>query len=339
LIEKGGFQLRKSLLLLSSVLAGSLMLAGCGSDKDAASGDKKYKIGVTQIVEHPSLDAAYEGFKKALEENGYKEGENVEFDLQIAQGEQSNAQTIANNFVGDKVDLIFANSTPSALSALNATKEIPIVFTSVTDPVGAGLVDAFDQPGENITGTSDTHPEAISKTINFITEEIGAKNIGVIYNSGEQNSEVQVQEVEKIAKENGAKITEVSVSTSAEVKQAAESLVGRVDAIYVPTDNTVVSALESVISVANDKDIPLFVGELDSMKRGAVAASGFSYSELGYETGLMAVKILNGEKNPSEINVEYPQSFQLMINKQAAEEQGVEVQEDWSELGEFYEGE
>ncbi|MGD6966001.1 ABC transporter substrate-binding protein [Rossellomorea vietnamensis] len=331
--------MRKSLLLLSSVLAGSLMLAGCGSDKDAASGDKMYKIGVSQIVEHPSLDAAYEGFKKALEENGYKEGDNVEFDLQIAQGEQSNAQSIANNFVGDKVDLIFANSTPSALSALNATKDIPIVFTSVTDPVGAGLVEAFDKPGDNITGTSDTHPEAISKTINFITEEVGAKNIGVIYNSGEQNSEVQVKEVEKLAKENGAEITEVSVSTSAEVKQAAESLVGRVDAIYVPTDNTVVSALESVISVANDKDIPLFVGELDSMKRGAVAASGFSYSDLGYETGLMAVKILNGDNEPSEINIEYPQSFQLMINKEAAEEQGVEVKKEWSELGEFFEGE
>jgi putative tryptophan/tyrosine transport system substrate-binding protein len=328
-----------------SMLAGMLVLAGCGSEQgsgdsaDADSDKKQYTIGVTQIVEHPSLDAAFAGFKKALEENGFKEGENVTYDIQNAQNDQSNSQTIANKLVSDGVDLIFANSTPSAQHVLNATKEIPIVFTSVTDPVGAELVEAFDKPGENITGTTDTHPEALSKTVNFMTNEAGAKKVGLIYNSGEQNSVVQAKEIGKMVKDNGAEVVEASVSTSAEVKQAAESLVGRVDAIYVPTDNTVVSALESVIGVANDKDIPLFVGELDSMKRGAVAASGFSYEDLGYETGLMAAEILKGEKKPSEINVEYPKSFKLMINKKAAEEQGLEVKDEWSELGEFYEGE
>jgi putative tryptophan/tyrosine transport system substrate-binding protein len=329
--------LRKSLLLLSSVLAGSLMLAGCGSDKDAASGDKMYKIGVTQIVEHPSLDAAYEGFKKALAENGYKEGENVEFDVQNAQNDQSNSQSIAKKLVGDKVDMIFANSTPSALHVLNETKEIPIVFTSVTDPVGAGLVEAFDKPGDNITGTTDTNPNAIPQTVEFMIDEAGAKTIGVIYNSGEQNSEVQVKQVNEIAKEKGAEVVEVSISTSAEVKQAAESLVGRVDAIYIPKDNTVVSALESVISVANDKDIPLFVGELDSLKKGGVAASGFSYEDLGYQTGLMAVKILDGDKKPSELNVETPEDAVLTFNKAAAEEQGLEIKDEWADLVEFLE--
>lgn len=331
---------KKSLLLVViSMMLGMMFLAGCGSDTSSGGedGEKQYVIGVTQIVEHPSLDAAFEGFKKALAENGLEEGKNVKFDVQIAQGDPTNSQTIAKNFVGDGVDLIFANSTPSAQHALNATKEIPIVFTSVTDPVGAELVKSFEEPGENITGTTDTHPEAISKTISFITDEMKAKNIGVIYNSGEQNSVVQAEEVKKLVEEKGAKVVEASVSTSADVKQAAESLVGRVDAIYIPTDNTVVSALESVISVANDKDIPLFVGELDSMKKGAIAASGFSYEDLGYETGLMAAKILKGEKKTSEINVEYPKNFKLMINKQAAEEQGVEVQDAWSDLGEFYE--
>jgi putative tryptophan/tyrosine transport system substrate-binding protein len=331
---------KKSLLLVViSMMLGMLFLAGFGSDTSSGGedGEKQYVIGVTQIVEHPSLDAAFEGFKKALAENGLEEGKNVKFDVQIAQGDPTNSQTIAKNFVGDGVDLIFANSTPSAQHALNATKEIPIVFTSVTDPVGAELVKSFEEPGENITGTTDTHPEAISKTISFITDEMKAKNIGVIYNSGEQNSVVQAEEVKKLVEEKGAKVVEASVSTSADVKQAAESLVGRVDAIYIPTDNTVVSALESVISVANDKDIPLFVGELDSMKKGAIAASGFSYEDLGYETGLMAAKILKGEKKTSEINVEYPKNFKLMINKQAAEEQGVEVQDAWSDLGEFYE--
>ncbi|WP_064094472.1 ABC transporter substrate-binding protein [Rossellomorea aquimaris] len=320
-----------------TMLLGMLVLSGCGSDKSSGNGDKEYVIGVTQIVEHPSLDAAFEGFKKALADNGFKEGENVKFDVQIAQGDPTNSQTIAKNFVGDSVDLIFANSTPSAQHALNATKDIPIVFTSVTDPVGAELVKSFDEPGENITGTTDTHPEAISKTISFITDEMKAKTIGIIYNSGEQNAVVQAAEINKLAKEKGVKIVEVSVSTSADVKQAAESLTGRVDAIYIPKDNTVVSALESVIGVANEKDIPLFVGELDSLKKGAIAASGFSYEDLGYETGLMAVKILKGEKKPSELPVQAPQNFELMFNQAAAEEQGVEVQDSWSELGKFLE--
>ncbi|SFA88479.1 MULTISPECIES: ABC transporter substrate-binding protein [unclassified Bacillus (in: firmicutes)] len=336
--------MKKYVRSCSIVLASLLLLAGCGTnEKTGSSGEKEkaektYTIGITQFAEHPSLDAATEGFKKALADNGFKEGENVKFDVQNAQADMNNTQTIANNFVGDKVDLIFANATPSAVSALNATKDIPIVFTSVTDPVGAGLVKAFDQPGENITGTTDNHPDATAKTIHFITDEIKAKKIGVVYNSGEQNSVVQVEAVKKLAEEKGAKLVEVSVSTSAEVKQAAESLAGRVDAIYIPTDNTVVSALESVISVANDKKLPLFVGELDSMKRGAIAASGFNYFDLGYETGEMAAEILKGKK-PSEIPVALPQSLKLVINKKAAASQGVEVQEAWSSFAEFFDGE
>jgi len=325
--------------VFSIALAGMMLLAGCGS-KESAGGtekggaDKEFKVGITQFAPHPSLDAATEGFKKALKDKGIK----VSFDEQNAQADMNNTQTIANNFVGDKVDLIFANATPSATAALNATKDIPIIFTSVTDPVGAGLVEAFDKPGKNITGTTDNHPEATKKTISFITDEVKAKNVGVIYNSGEQNSVVQVEEVEKIVKEKGAKLVKVSVSTTAEVKQASESLVGRVDAIYIPTDNTVVTALDSVIAVANSKKIPLFVGELDSMKKGAVAASGFSYYDLGYQSGIMAADILSGKKKASEIPVELPNSLKLVINKKAAEAQGLKVNDAWSSLGEFYEG-
>ncbi|WHY65281.1 ABC transporter substrate-binding protein [Neobacillus sp. SuZ13] len=331
--------MKKNGKVLSIALAGMMLLAGCGS-KESAGGtekggaDKEFKVGITQFAPHPSLDAATEGFKKALKDKGIK----VSFDEQNAQADMNNTQTIANNFVGDKVDLIFANATPSATAALNATKDIPIIFTSVTDPVGAGLVEAFDKPGKNITGTTDNHPEATKKTISFITDEVKAKNVGVIYNSGEQNSVVQVAEVEKIAKEKGAKLVKVSVSTTAEVKQASESLVGRVDAIYIPTDNTVVTALDSVIAVANSKKIPLFVGELDSMKKGAVAASGFSYFDLGYQSGIMAADILSGKKKASEIPVELPNSLKLVINKKAAEAQGLKVNDAWSSLGEFYEG-
>ncbi|MCM3568911.1 ABC transporter substrate-binding protein [Neobacillus mesonae] len=333
--------MKKAVKGLSIALAGMLLLAGCGSNdaaKDSnqsgAEKGKEYKVGITQFAPHPSLDAATEGFKKALKDKGIK----VSFDEQNAQADQNNTQTIANNFVGDKVDLIFANATPSAIAALNATKDIPIVFTSVTDPVGAGLVEAFDKPGKNITGTTDNHPDATKKTIHFITDEVKAKNVGVIYNAGEQNSVVQVKDVKKLVEEKGAKLVEVSVGNTSEVKQAAESLVGRVDAIYVPTDNTVVTALDAVIAVAKSKKIPLFVGELDSMKKGAVAASGFDYFDIGYQSGEMAADILTGKKKPSEIPVELPKSLKLVINKKAAEEQGLAIKEEWKSLGEFYEG-
>ncbi|WP_339170948.1 ABC transporter substrate-binding protein [Anoxybacillus sp. FSL W8-1294] len=318
------------------LLAGSV-LAGCSEEKTTkeTSGEKEktYKVGVTQIVEHPSLDAAFNGFKKALEDKGLK----VEYDVQIAQGDMNNNQTIANNFVADGVDLIFANSTPSALGALNATKDIPIVFTSVTDPVGAKLVQSMEKPGGNVTGTTDTHPDAIPKTVQFIDQFVDGNRVGMIYNSGEQNSVAQVDAVKKAMEGTDLTIVPVSVSTSAEVKQAAESLVGKVDCFYVITDNTVVSALESVIQVANDQDIPLFVGELDSVKRGGFAAYGFDYYDIGYEAGVMAADILEGKKKPSELPVQYPQKLKLVINKKAAQEMGVEWRSEWDSMAEFIE--
>ncbi|KFZ42220.1 BMP family ABC transporter substrate-binding protein [Anoxybacillus flavithermus] len=318
------------------LLAGSV-LAGCAGEKTTkeTSGEKEktYKVGVTQIVEHPSLDAAFNGFKKALEEKGLK----VEYDVQIAQGDMNNNQTIANNFVADGVDLIFANSTPSALGALNATKDIPIVFTSVTDPVGAKLVQSMENPGGNVTGTTDTHPDAIPKTVQFIDQFVDGNRVGMIYNAGEQNSVAQVDAVKKAMEGTDLTIVPVSVSTSAEVKQAAESLVGKVDCFYVITDNTVVSALESVIQVANDQDIPLFVGELDSVKRGGFAAYGFDYYDIGYEAGVMAADILEGKKKPAELPIQYPQKLKLVINKKAAKEMGVTWRSEWDSMAEFIE--
>ncbi|MDQ0162348.1 ABC transporter substrate-binding protein [Bacillus alveayuensis] len=331
-------------IFISILLLLALALAGCGSNNETSEGsndsqsskdtnEKTYKIGVTQIVEHPSLDEAFKGFKQALEDKGLK----VEYDVQIAQGDQSNNQTIANNFVGDGVDLIFANSTPSALAAVNATKDIPIVFTSVTDPVGAGLVKDMENPEGNVTGTTDTHPDAIPNTVKFIDEYIDGNKVGMIYNSGEQNSVAQIDLVKKAMEGTDLEVVEASVSTSAEVKQAAESLVGKVDSIYIITDNTVVSALESVISVANDKDIPLFVGELDSVHRGGFAAYGFEYFDIGYQAGEMAADILNGDKKPSDIPVQYPQNLKLLINKKAAKEMNIEILDEWQDMAEFVE--
>jgi putative ABC transport system substrate-binding protein len=333
--------MKKGAKKLAFMLAASmLLLGGCGAKETSKKGDtasesneKTYKIGVTQIVEHPSLDAAFEGFKKALEDKGLS----VTYDVQIAQGDMNNNQTIANNFVSDQVDLIFANSTPSALGALNATKDIPIVFTSVTDPVGAQLVKSMEEPGGNVTGTTDTHPEAIPKTVEFIDKYIDGNRVGMIYNSGEQNSVSQIEIVKKAMEGTDLEIVPVSVSTSAEVKQAAESLVGKVDCFYIITDNTVVSALESVIQVANNEDIPLFVGELDSVKRGGFAAYGFDYYDIGYEAGVMAAEILSGNKKPSDLPVQYPQKLKLQINKKAAAEMGIDLNEAWETMAEYIE--
>lgn len=317
-------------------LIGGLLLTGCSSKETDNAGDDKdskktYKVGVTQIVEHPSLDAAYDGFKKALEDAGL----DVDFDVQIAQGDKNNNQSIANNFVGDDVDLIFANSTDSALGALNATRDIPIIFTSVTDPIGAGLVKSMDEPGANITGTTDTHPDAIPNTVKFMDEQFEGKNVGVIYNAGEQNSVAQIDLVKEAMKGTDLKLVEATVSTSAEVKQAAESLIGKVDMIYIITDNTVVSALESVVQVSNEQKLPLFVGELDSVERGGFAAYGFDYYDIGYEAGEMAAQILKGEKEPNELPVQYPQKLKLLINKDAASKMGVEIKDEWNSMAEF----
>lgn len=320
----------------------ALMLTGCGSneaktepEKEVTSSEKgkSYKVGVTQIVEHPSLNAALEGFKKALEDKGLT----VEYDVQIAQGDQNNNQTIANNFVSNGVDLIFANSTPSALGALNATKDIPIVFTSVTDPVGAKLVESMESPGGNVTGTTDTHPDAIPNTVKFMAEQMNVKKVGTVYNAGEQNSVAQIELMKKELVAAGIELVEASAATSADVKQAAESLAGKVDAIYIITDNTVVSALESVVMVANEHDIPLFVGELDSVARGGFAAYGFDYYDIGYEAGQMAVKILEEGKKPSELPVQYPQNLKLLLNPKAAAEMGVEMKEEWKSTAELLE--
>lgn len=314
-----------------------LVLAACGGNKESSgsssddqnddkeSDAKKYTIGVTQIVEHPSLDAAFEGFQKAIEDAGL----DVEYDKQNAQNDQSSNSTIANNLAGAGVDLIFANSTPSAQAAASATQDIPIIFTSVTDAVAAELVASNEEPGGNVTGTIDNHPEAIPNTMKFLKDHLGAKKVGMIFNSGEQNSRLQVDQVKEILKDMDMEVVEASVATSADVKQAAESLIGSVDSLYIITDNTVVSALESVVSVANDNKLPMMVGEFDSVERGGLGAYGFEYYDIGYEAGEMAVKILKGEATPDSLPVQVPQNLKLVLNGKTAEMIGLEIQDDW----------
>ncbi|MFJ8063719.1 ABC transporter substrate-binding protein [Psychrobacillus sp. NPDC096426] len=312
-------------IMMAVIFSTTLILAACGGGGEKTASSKKYKIGVTQIVEHPSLNAAYDGFKKALEDAGI----DAEYDTQIAQGDNSANTTIATNLVSAKVDLIFANSTPSAQAAASATSDIPIVFTSVTDAVGAELVKSMESPGGNVTGTIDAHPDAISDTMKFLKEQLGAKKVGMVFNSGEQNSRAQVDAVKEMLKGMDMTVVEASVATSADVKQAAESLIGKVDSMYIITDNTVVSALESVISVANDNKIPVMVGEFDSVKRGGLAAYGFEYYDIGYEAGQMAVKILKGESKPAELPVQIPQNLKLVMNKKTASILGLDIKDEW----------
>ncbi|MBK3495711.1 ABC transporter substrate-binding protein [Viridibacillus sp. YIM B01967] len=318
------------------LFAAMLVLAACGSkDKgdspetsnagSSSSDEKTYKIGISQYVEHPSLNAATEGFKKALEDSGLK----VEYKIENAQGDSSVNTTVANNLVAGGVDLIFANATPSAQAVAAATTEIPVLFTSVTDAVGAELVTSMEAPGGNVTGTVDTHPEAIPNTVKFLAEELGTKKLGMVFNSGEQNSRAQVDIVKAEAKKVGIEVVEASVSTSAEVKQATESLVGKVDSIYIITDNTVVTALESVLDVANDKKIPVMVGELDSVERGGLGAFGFEYTDIGYEAGEMAVKILKNGAKSEDIAVAYPKNLKFKINKKTAEQIGIDIKDGW----------
>ena len=311
--------------LLTVLASASLLLAACGDEGEKASSSKTYNIGVTQIAEHPSLNAAYDGFKKALEDAGIE----AEYEFQNAQGDGNNNTTIATNLVSSNVDLIFANSTGSAQAALSATQDIPIVFTSVTDAVGAELVESMEKPGGNVTGTIDSHPDAIANTMKFLKEELGATKVGMVFNSGEQNSRSQVDSVKELLEDMDMTVVEASVATTADVKQATESLIGKVDSMYIITDNTVVSALESVISVANENKIPVMVGEFDSVKRGGLGAYGFEYFDIGYEAGQMAVKILKGESKPADIPVQVPQKLKLIMNKETADTIGVDIKDEW----------
>lgn len=314
-----------------------LLLAACGSgettesnkNEDNKNSDteetKTFKIGASQIVEHQSLNAAYEGFEAALKDSGLK----FEIDPQNAQNDMTLSTTIAQNFVNDGVDLIFANSTPSAQAAASVTGDIPIIFTSVSDPIGAELIESMEAPGKNVTGTVDLHPEVIATTVKFLKDELGVKSIGTVYKSSEQNSVVQVQQMKEAAEKEGLTVQEATVAYASEVQQAAESLVGKVDAFYIITDNTVVATLSSVVGVAEANELPLVVGEFDSVKNGGLLAFGFEYYDIGYEAGQMAVKILKGEATPAELPAAYPAKLKLLVNKSVADKYGIEVKDEW----------
>jgi putative ABC transport system substrate-binding protein len=280
-------------------------------------------VAVTAIVEHPALDACRDGVKDALAAAGYEEGKNLTFLYETAQGNPATAAQIARKFIGEAPDVIVPISTPSAQAVVAGTKDIAVVFTAVTDPLGAKLVSNMDKPGGNVTGMSDLSP--IAKHLDLIKEITpGAKKIGVPYNPGEANSVTLLKLLQEHAGAKGMEIIEAPATKSADVLQAAQSLVGKADAIYIPTDNTIVSALEAVIKVGVDSKLPVFAGDTDSVPRGAIAALGFNYYDVGRQTGQIVVRILKGEK-PGDIPVQGVEIMELFVNPAMAEKMGVKI--------------
>ncbi|MFW6238030.1 MAG: ABC transporter substrate-binding protein [Halanaerobiales bacterium] len=307
----------KKLTVLVLLLVPIMLLIGCEGDEET------YSIGTTQIVEHPALDSAREGFIEALEEEDYVEGENLEIMHENAQGEPSTAHSIAQKFEREDLDLILTISTDSSQSMASVIEDTPILITAVTDPVNAELVDSMESPGENITGTTDMNP--VDEQLSLIKEFIpDANTIGILYNSGEVNSRVQVEMAEEVAEDLDLEIEEATVTNTSEVTQATTSLVEDVDAIYIPTDNTVVSAVPAVLENAHPAGVPVFGSEKGQVEQGAVATRGLDYFLLGKQTGRMAARILEGE-DPAEMPVENSENFNLLINEDTCEELSLEI--------------
>lgn len=309
----------KVIVMLCLVVSIVVVFSGC-SKKD------EYTIGIIQIVEHPSLDTIRQSFIDKLEAEGYVDGENIVIDYQNAQNDQTNLNTISKKFVNNKYDMIMAIATPSAQAAVGATDEIPILFAACTDPVGSNLVSNMDKPGANVTGTSDAvSAEMIMELADDITP--GFKTIGALYNSSETNSISVVDDLEEYAAVNGMEVIRGTVSSSSEVQQVCNSLVGKVDILFSPIDNTIASAMAIVGKIARDTDIPFYVGADSMVKDGALATYGINYTILGQETGEMAIQIIEGKK-PGEIPVRTMSDMNIYLNKTTAEEIGIIIPED-----------
>ncbi len=313
----------RSLTLTAALAVTALGLTACGDSGDAgAGGDEKYTVGINQLVSHPALDGAREGFKEAFSDAGLE----VTFEEQNAQGEQATVTSIASTFANDgDVDLVAAIATPAAQGTAAAVKDKPVVFMAVTDPKGAELVASEEAPGGNVTGVSDRNP--VQEQLQLLKDvNPDAKTVGIVYNSGEANSAVQVEQAKEAGQELGLEIKEATVTNSSEVQQGVQSL-SDVDGIYVPTDNAVVSALETVVGFGEENDIPVISADIDSVDRGALGTYGIDYKAHGKQAGEMAVKILKDGANPGEIAVGFadPANLQLVLNPAAAEAYGVEI--------------
>lgn len=319
---------RRMKAVLAAALAGIVFLgAGCGGDSGKSSGEGgKLKIGVVQIMQHGSLDEANRGFVDGLKKRGYDESK-VEFDQENAQGDQANLKTIVSQFKGGKLDLICAITTPAAQAAANEIKDVPIVGTAITDYVSSKLAESNEKPGGNVTGVSNLTPidRQMELGLALVPQ---AKTIGLIYCSSEANSEIQANIMKDYCSTHGLAVEERTIHSVNDIQQAAESLVGKVDFIYVPTDNTVASAVPTLVKVTDANKIPVIVGADIMAKDGALASLSVDYYTLGLQTGELAADILDGKVKPESAPIQHQKEFTTVINKQDAEILGIRIPED-----------
>lgn len=306
---------------LRTLIGASLLAAA-----SLVQADDPRVVAITQIVEHPALDAVHEGVKDELAERGYREGDNLRLMHESAQGNSAIASQIARKFVGENPDVIVAIATPSAQTVAAAARNVPVVFSAVTDPVAAKLVQSWEAPGANITGVSDMLP--IEKHLDMLQRAMpDAKRIGTVYNPGEANAAALIELLEERLQARGLELVKGAATKTSEVLGAARSLVGKTDAIYLTTDNTVISAAEAVISVGERAKIPVFAADTATVERGAVAALGFNYYNHGRQTGAMVARVLEGA-GTADMPVETMEELDLYVNPEAAERMGVTLPED-----------
>ena len=312
--------------LLAPLLVVGLLLTSLISLHQLKADKKKdvFRIGISQFITHQSLDATREGFVDELAKQGYVEGKNIEIDLQNAQGEQRNLKTISQQ-LAESSDVVLAIATPSAQSLANTTQTTPVIFSAVTDPVSAKLVESREHPGGNVTGTSDQSSDVISTQINLIKKVLPkAKTIGILYTQSEPNSVVQKDEAKRLLEEKGFTVVEKTILDSNNVKAAAESLMAEVDMVFVPTDNIISSTMETVKQVSIKHKVPVFGGSTEMIAVGGLYNYGTNYEELGRQTARMLIRILKGEK-PENIAVELPEKLELHTNQEMADALGIDI--------------
>ena len=312
--------------LLAPLLVVGILLTSLISLHQLKADKKKdvFRIGISQFITHQSLDATREGFVDELVKQGYVEGKNIEIDLQNAQGEQRNLKTISQQ-LAESSDVVLAIATPSAQSLANTTQTTPVIFSAVTDPVSAKLVESREHPGGNVTGTSDQSSDAISTQINLIKKVLPkAKTIGILYTQSEPNSVVQKDEAKRLLEEKGFTVVEKTILDSNNVKAAAESLMTEVDMVFVPTDNIISSTMETVKQVSIKHKVPVFGGSTEMIAVGGLYNYGTNYEELGRQTARMLIRILKGEK-PENIAVELPEKLELHTNQEMAAALGIDI--------------
>ncbi|MBR2038735.1 MAG: ABC transporter substrate-binding protein [Lachnospiraceae bacterium] len=307
---------KKLLALTLSAITALSLLTGCGAANDT------YQIGVLQLTQHAALDAANEGFIAALDASGIK----YEVDQQNASGDSSTCVTVADKFVNDKKDLIYTIATPAAQAVAGATSDIPIVGSAITDYVEAGLINSNDAPGGNITGSSDMNP--IDAQLELLMQLVpDAKTIGVFYSADEDNSILQANLFTTAAEAKGLTVEKFTISSSNEIQTVVQSMEGKVDACWIPTDNKLAAGMATVAMIANEIKLPVIPGESNMVVEGGLATYGLDYYQLGYLAGEMAVEILKNGKKPADMPIQFlpADKCELTVNEETAKAIGVDV--------------